>query len=112
MCLGIFFVVRSLVRWWYGRSRKDTDDNTPLRQWETDYLLNSEPELRMFYEYHDMGMRFNQPQEIFYDPVVVKFSVVFQFEASFKHYKVKKFIFIQTSLLSLLTNLIKQDTRI
>ena len=73
MCLGVFFVVRSLVRWWYSRSLEDTDDNAPLRQWETDYLLNSEPELRMFYEYHDMGTKFNQPHEIFYEIVVVKF---------------------------------------
>ena len=50
---------RSLVRWWYGRSLKDTDGNVRPGQWETDYLLNSGYELRMFYEYHDMGTRFN-----------------------------------------------------
>ena len=55
LCVCVCVWYRSLLRWWYGRSHKETTGNKQPRQWETDYLLNSEPELRMFYEYHDMG---------------------------------------------------------
>ena len=54
--LRVVFIVRSLLRWWYGRTRKGAEEDRHPSQWETDYLLNSEHELRMFYEYHDMGM--------------------------------------------------------
>ena len=60
-CLHVFFVVRSLLRWWYRRTRKGAEEGTHLSQLEADYLLNSEPELRMFYEYHDMGTGSNSP---------------------------------------------------
>ena len=41
------------MRWWYGR--KENESNAHPEQWEIDYLINGEPEMRMFYEYHDMG---------------------------------------------------------
>lgn len=49
----LFLFFRSFVRWWYGR--KENESNAHPEQWEIDYLINGEPELRMFYEYHDMG---------------------------------------------------------
>ena len=52
---SLFFAPRSLKRWWYKKSSKATDKSQHPRKWETDYLLNEQPELRMFYEYHDMG---------------------------------------------------------
>lgn len=52
------FAIPSLKRWWYKRSNDITDKTGSPRKWETDYLLNVEPDLRMFYEYHDMVIQF------------------------------------------------------
>ncbi|XP_046854797.1 anoctamin-4-like isoform X2 [Xenia sp. Carnegie-2017] len=46
--------VRSWNKWWY----KPSDENRKLPQWESDYLLNPEPDFRMFYEYLEMVIQF------------------------------------------------------
>ncbi|XP_031563792.1 anoctamin-4-like [Actinia tenebrosa] len=52
------FIVPCALKWWHRRAQKDLLENDELDQWERDYLLNPEPEFRMFYEYHDIVIQF------------------------------------------------------
>lgn len=46
--------IRSLARSWKKWRSRSTEDKK-LPQWESDYILNTEPDFRMFYEYLEMG---------------------------------------------------------
>ncbi|KAK3739467.1 hypothetical protein QZH41_007863, partial [Actinostola sp. cb2023] len=52
------FVVPCVKRWWNRKQQRNLLENGKLDQWEKDYLLNSEPEFRMFYEYHDVVIQY------------------------------------------------------
>lgn len=62
--LEFLFPVRHfscLTRWWNRKQQTDLLQEGTLDQWEKDYLLNAEPEFRMFYEYHDVGKFTGRP---------------------------------------------------
>ncbi|XP_048576345.1 anoctamin-4 isoform X2 [Nematostella vectensis] len=56
--LIIKIVLPCLWRWWNRRSQRNLLETGELDRWELDYLLNPEPDFRMFYEYHDMVLQF------------------------------------------------------